>query len=114
MTTASAPGKVILLGEHSVVYGRPAIAVPVADVQATAVVTHERNEPGVTIHARDIGQTIDVASAPDDEPLSRTVRNVLSCAGLHANDVRLSVTIHSTIPVASGLGSGAAVSITSR
>ena len=109
VTRASAPGKVILFGEHAVVYGRPALAVPVTDVQAVATVDAGRSEPGVTVHAHDIGRTIDVGQVEVDEPLSLTVRNTLSALGLRLDEVRLAVHVRSSIPIASGMGSGAAV-----
>ncbi len=66
--TASAPGKIILFGEHAVVYNRPAIAVPVAQVQAT--VTLEPRDRGLSIHALDTGRTLDYAQADPLDPLA--------------------------------------------
>ena len=42
----TAPGKVILFGEHAVVYGRPALAAPVTQVCATATVAAGRSRDG--------------------------------------------------------------------
>jgi mevalonate kinase len=104
---ASAPGKIILFGEHAVVYNRPAIAVPVAQVQATATI--EAHDRGLTIHALDTGRTLDYAHADPLDPLAAIVRVTLAHFRLPAPDV--SISIRSTIPIASGLGSGAAVSV---
>jgi mevalonate kinase len=109
LTQDYATGKVILIGEHAVVYGRPAIAVPVMDVRAGVIVEDAAGGSGITIYAPDIGLTVDVSSAPADEPLSRTVRDTLVHMGREVGDVHLSLTIRSSIPVASGLGSGTAV-----
>ena len=109
MTRAQAPGKVILVGEHAVVYGRPAIAVPVWEATATAVVREGAAGAGCVIHARDLGQEIDLAAAPSDQPLALVARLALHHAGLDGIpdwDIELS----SELPIASGLGSGATVS----
>ncbi len=103
-----ASGKVILFGEHAVVYGRPALAVPVTQVQAEAVVEVGAPGSGLTIVAADLGEQIVVRDAPADQPLAAAARLVLARLGLADPDWRL--TVHSTIPVASGMGSGAAVS----
>ncbi|HMQ55319.1 MAG TPA: mevalonate kinase [Anaerolineae bacterium] len=106
---AVAPGKIILFGEHAVVYGRPAIAVPVSNVQATA-----RLEPATTAGLRLVAPDLkrdyylgdDVA--PDDA-LARIIRLTLARLGQPAPpDAVLTVT--STIPLGRGLGSGAAIS----
>jgi len=108
MTKSYAPGKVILFGEHAVVYGRPAIAAPLFHVQATARVADAPPGQGVVVDTPDLGQRYAVREVPADDPHATTVRNVLAYLGRRsAPDI--TVTLTSTIPVASGLGSGAAV-----
>jgi mevalonate kinase len=109
MTVAYAPGKVILFGEHAVVYGRPAIAVPVTEVQAQACVEPGGAGQGVVIVAPDLNRRIVGREAPDDDPLACIVRLTLEAIG-HERDPDLTVTVTSTVPVARGMGSGAAVS----
>jgi len=106
MTIAYAPGKAILFGEHAVVYGRPAIAVPVTQVHARAEVVP--GEGGLILVAPDLGRQYDVTEAPPDDPLALTVRNTLAHLGERTvPDLR--ITVSSTIPLARGLGSGAAI-----
>jgi mevalonate kinase len=109
MIQATAPGKIILFGEHAVVYGRPAIAAPVTQVTATATVTPAAPGSGLTISAPDLGHAFALSAAPEDNPLAAAARWSLA----HLNqtsppDVRLEVS--ATIPLGRGLGSGAAIS----
>ncbi len=109
MATASAPGKIILFGEHAVVYGRPALAAPVTQVQATATVGADARG-GVWVKAPDVGLSAPLADLAPDQPLAAVIRSVFSALGV-SRPPDCTVHVRSTIPVASGLGSGAAVSV---
>ncbi len=106
-TRSSAPGKVILFGEHAVVYGEPAIAVPVTEVAATAVVEPAPLGNGLMLVATDLDQSFTLARAPKEDPLAVAARLTLDYLCATVPDAKL--TVRSTIPIASGLGSGAAV-----
>lgn len=109
MSKASAPGKIILFGEHAVVYGHPALAVPVTQVQAEVRIDRIFS-PGIRINAPNIQLNEKLEALAPTHPLAATVRNTL-----HALEVdslnSVVILIRSNIPVASGLGSGAAVSV---
>lgn len=109
MTVAQAPGKVILFGEHAVVYGRPAIAVPVTEVQARARVEPAPSGHGARIVAPDVGQQFFVTEEAEEHPLARVAQLTLRRIG-QAPDPDLIITITSDVPIARGMGSGAAVS----
>jgi mevalonate kinase len=109
MSKASAPGKIILFGEHAVVYGQPALAVPVTQVQAEVRIDRIFS-PGIRINAPNIQLNEKLDDLTPDHPLAATVRNTL--AALEVNTLSsAAILIRSSIPVASGLGSGAAVSV---
>ncbi|HEY73364.1 MAG: mevalonate kinase [Chloroflexi bacterium] len=105
---SSAPGKIILFGEHAVVYERAAIAVPVTQVRATATVEPAPAGSGLTLVASDLDRSVRLAVAPEGDPLAVAAR--LALAHLSAPEPDGVLTINSTIPIASGMGSGAAVS----
>jgi mevalonate kinase len=107
MDSASAPGKIILFGEHAVVYGRPAIAAPVTQVQATAQVEPAPEGSGLTLSAPDLQQSTRLQEASPDDPLAVIAHATL--AHLQQTPPDAVLTVSSTIPIASGMGSGAAV-----
>jgi mevalonate kinase len=109
MTVAYAPGKVILFGEHAVVYGQPAIAVPVTQVKAKATVETGPEGQGITIIAEDLERSYSLEQAPPDDALRAIVVSTLEHIGVGTQH-DLTITANSTIPIARGLGSGAAVS----
>jgi mevalonate kinase len=106
---ASAPGKIILFGEHAVVYGRPAVAVPVTQVRAEVEVSRS-HRPGIWIDAPDVALRAELKTLPIDHPLAALMHRLLSTLRQDPHP-DLQITITSSIPVASGLGSGAAVSV---
>lgn len=106
---ATAPGKVILFGEHAVVYGRPAIAVPVTDVRAQARLQAAEDGSGFRIIAPDLNRDFLLAKAAPNDPLATIVQITLkSLDRINPPDAVLKVS--STIPLGRGLGSGAAIS----
>jgi len=101
---ARAPSKLILLGEHSVVYGHPAVAVPLRSPMAEAEAV--RAEGPVRVDLEDLCLSWTVGKKPEGRELEAAAR-IVELAGVPRTGWRLSV--RSKIPLGCGMGSGAAV-----
>ena len=115
LVKASAPGKIILFGEHAVVYNRPALAVPVTQVHVDVEIS-DSPRAGVFINAPNVGLHAELNTLPSDHPIASVILKLFSTLEISSppgsgQGEGLEVNITSTIPVASGLGSGAAVSV---
>lgn len=102
----SAHGKLILLGEHSVVYGMPAIAIPFTSLKVWATVEAIRGP---------LTFSCDFFQGPlADVPMK--MRGIAACITetlimLNQQQSGLLITIHSSIPIGRGLGSSAAIAL---
>ena len=106
--TASASAKTILFGEHAVVYGEPAIAIPLSYTRTFVSLTPNGKE--FRVISDRIGLNASYAELDPDSGLSCLLRLLMSefCPDGLPDDT---MEIRSDIPIASGLGSGAALSI---
>lgn len=105
-------GKSILFGEHAVVYGYPAIAVPIPDLQTTVTIFPLIGEKQETIiyEAPDLGTAANLSDLPANHVLGKAVELFKQAYGIQKiPSFRLK--INSQIPVASGLGSSASISV---
>ncbi|HHH82783.1 MAG TPA: mevalonate kinase [Chloroflexi bacterium] len=112
MTEAQAYAKLILFGEHAVVYGRPAIAAPLQGLSATARLADAPHvgRQGILIRAVDLGNEYRLEEAPAEDPLAKAIQLAMDTIGAPEHQ-GLEITIESSIPVAAGLGSSAAITV---
>ena len=103
--TGYAHSKIILMGEHSVVYDYPAIALPFTSVGITVHVQHSSSSDH-QIDCQYFKGPLNQAPKHLDN-LKKALSLTLS--SLHIPQTPLAITIHSTIPQERGMGSSAAV-----
>ena len=117
--TASAPGKVILFGEHAVVYGKPAIAVAVK--KYAHITINERSDSQINLEIVRLGVNASLnlgdesINCQNDQIETGILKYVLKALKLFQEIKEppkgMDITLEIEMPVGAGLGSSAAVTV---
>jgi mevalonate kinase len=108
LTTASAPGKIILFGEHAVVSGITALGCAI-DLRTKVTV---RDMPGSVLIKTDLplqGFSLDLLSGRLESDQAAHATRYISAAIMEFEVRDIQVCINSSLPPAAGLGSSAAI-----
>jgi len=114
--TASAPGKTILFGEHSVVYGKPAIAVAVDRRAYVKIEKREDTRTHVTVEELGVSGFLNLKKGTIELEKGEKGRKgileyIIKSLMKTGTDDGVEVTINLDIPIGAGLGSSAAVTV---
>lgn len=112
-SVASAPAKIILFGEHSVVYGEPAIAAAVN--KRVKVSIEKSNEIHTVVRSKDLGFEADLDTERGVYHLKKgkpgIVRYILASLMRNHDHTPLSIDLSMEMPIGAGLGSSAAITV---
>jgi len=114
MLHASSPAKIILFGEHAVVYGQPAIAIPVSDIRASAAVQFDDTSRAPIIRVENFEQEFTLTDAAPPEAVKHihlAIHQIAEKAQLIFPPNGWRLNLSSRIPVGRGMGSSAAISV---
>ncbi len=110
--TSSACGKFILCGEHAVVHGQPAIALPLSSRRINLRVEPSILGPSgkILLSFPALGLDTEIDDLPENHPIFHAVFETLKLLGI-AQKPSCKLQFSANLPIGSGLGSSAAMAV---